>query len=137
MHVSTLARIFDAIGYPNPEDPEGGVGPWGPYASKLYWALLNPQPLPPKLGGRRIFGPQPDPWRSLAVSAIVADRLVGMVRVAEGFHVERDAVVSQIEQFVMRSVPTRLARDGRSRGPVHGRSEPAIPRRTSLCSPPT
>lgn len=47
VQVGTLARIFDQLGYPNPDDDDDW-GPWGPVVSGIDWVALNPQPLPPK-----------------------------------------------------------------------------------------
>lgn len=51
VQVGTLARIFDQLGYPNPDDDDDW-GPWGPVVSGIDWVALNPQPLPPKFQTR-------------------------------------------------------------------------------------
>jgi hypothetical protein len=62
---SAFARLLDSIFYPNPDDsgsPRGPFGPFGPGGpvSRLLWAALNPQPLPPG----------PDPYSDLAWVAL-------------------------------------------------------------------
>lgn len=61
----SLVRLLDELGYPDPDDADGGWGPIGPVVRGINWAALNPQPLPPRwvIDMLRRFGPQPDPWR--------------------------------------------------------------------------
>jgi hypothetical protein len=104
--------------YPNPDDPGDMSSPWGPYGpigplvswfvSRVSWALLNPQPLPPE--------PPPDlwkftapiavPWRAALLARMVIDRVVAeyqFVEVAagagtsEGAH---DGVRLRISEFI-------------------------------------
>lgn len=65
LQVKSIARLLDALGYPNPDDPDGNWGPIGPVVRGISWAALNPQPLPPRWAVEIIkqFGPLPDPWR--------------------------------------------------------------------------
>ena len=62
---SGFARLLDSIFFPNPDDSGSPHGPFGPYGpggpvSRLLWAALNPQPLPPG----------PDPYSALAWVAL-------------------------------------------------------------------
>ena len=73
---SMLVKLFDGLGYPNPDDPGDPNNPWGPYGPHgpiihgWGWAWLNPQPLPPREGG-----PQPEPWRAGLFARMVIDRM--------------------------------------------------------------
>lgn len=123
-YVVTKAALLDLLNWaalPNPDDPDS---PIGPYSSDLSWALLNPQPLPPKEGPfpdpwRRLLwvllnpqplppkqGSQPDPWRSAFQARMVIDQAVGLYRAAEmqvsGVDTERayEAARMSISEFV-------------------------------------
>ena len=126
LQVKSIARLLDSLGYPDPDDPDGGWGPIGPVVRGLAWAALNPQPLPPRwaieiLKGfgphpdpwkdkkgpqpdpwRFKEGPSPDPWRGALLARFEIDRIVSLSRVLEvvGGERGREVVSRQIAEFV-------------------------------------
>jgi hypothetical protein len=91
LQVKSIARLLDSLGYPDPEDTDGGWGPIGPVVRGLTWAALNPQPLPPRglVDNVKRFGPQPDPWRSALLARVEIDRMLGLARMLEALGGER------------------------------------------------
>jgi hypothetical protein len=85
---TAFVKLLDAL-YPRDDDP----GPWGPAGpvirwtlGDLSWALLNPQPLPPRTGASHDpwrLGPQPDPWRLAVLARTLIDRVVTQYQFAE------------------------------------------------------
>jgi hypothetical protein len=123
LQVKSLARLLDALGYPNPDDPDGDWGPIGPVVRGLSWVALNPQPLPPRWVAEILkqFGPHPDPWRegpgpqpwkgkagpvpdpwkSALIARAEIDRVVGLARMVEAVGGERQGVVRrQLAEFL-------------------------------------
>lgn len=106
LSVSSLSKLLESLGYPNPEDDDGPWGPIGPVSKNFSWVALNPQPLPPKwmeqvvgrmgpfpqpwreepdpLPWRGKAGPTPNPWMATMIARLTIDRIVGMAQFAEG-----------------------------------------------------
>lgn len=110
-----LARLLDELGYPDPDDADGGWGPIGPVVRGLAWAALNPQPLPPRwvieiLKGfglhpdprREKEGPSPDPWKGALLARVEIDRVVGLAQMAEAVSGEqgREVVRRRLAEMV-------------------------------------
>lgn len=89
---SAFARLLDSIFYPNPEDPDSPHGPGGP-VSRLLWAALNPQPLPPVASlysdlawvalNPQPLPPEPDPYRAAFAARAVITRAATQADFAE------------------------------------------------------
>jgi hypothetical protein len=116
---TALVSLVDAF---LPRDD--GTEPWGPgtpvILNWLSWILLNPQPLPPKIGPspdpwlagpvpdpwNRGAGLQPDPWRSFALVRLVTERAISHYQFAEltlntgQLEKATDVVGMQIHRFV-------------------------------------
>ena len=114
LQVKSIARLLDALGYPNPDDPDGDWGPIGPVVHGISWVALNPQPLPPRwvVGIIKQFGPHadqwtegpgpqpwkkpgpvPDPWKGALLARVEIDRMVVLARMVEAVGGERQGVV--------------------------------------------
>jgi hypothetical protein len=124
VQVGTLARIFDQLGYPNPDDDDDW-GPWGPVVSVLDRVGLNPQPLPPKFmtkitnratiqstqRGRKtspaeqiteaIQVPTVQPMRSALLARATLDRIFGVAQLAQGGGKQQtETVRTQLNEIV-------------------------------------
>ena len=95
---SAFASLLNSVFYPNPDDsgdPHGPFGPNGPGGpiSRLLWAALNPQPLPPgpdpysELAWVALnpqpLPPGPDPYRSAYAARAVITRAAAQAEFVE------------------------------------------------------
>ena len=92
---SAFARLLDNIFYPNPDDSDSPHGPFGPAGpvSRLLWAALNPQPLPPVASpysdlawvalNPQPLPPEPDPYRAAFAARAVITRAAAQADFAE------------------------------------------------------
>ena len=89
LNVSKLAltRLVGDVLFPNPDDPGtpyhswGPFGPHGPQVSQAFWAMLNPQPIPPGTSERQSPG-EPTPWLATLGARTLIDRALAMVKFA-------------------------------------------------------
>ncbi len=96
---SAFASLLNSVFYPNPDDSGNPGGPFGPYGpggpvSRLLWAALNPQPLPPGPGdpysklawvalNPQPLPPEPDPYRAALAARAVITRAATQADFAE------------------------------------------------------
>ncbi len=96
---SAFASLLNSVFYPNPDDSGDPHGPFGPYGpggpvSRLLWAALNPQPLPPGPGdpyaelawvalNPQPLPPGPDPYRAALAARAVITRAATQADFAE------------------------------------------------------
>ena len=115
LQVKSIARLLDALGYPDPDDADGDWGPIGPVVRGLTWAALNPQPLPPRWVVEIIkqfgplpdpwkekAGPHPDPWKGALLARFEIDRMVGLARMVEAVDGNRrqDGIRRQLAEII-------------------------------------
>ncbi len=97
---SALASLLNSVFFPNPDDSGNPGGPFGPYGpggpvSRLLWAALNPQPLPPGPGdpyfsdlawvalNPQPLPPGPDPYHAALAARAVITRAATQVDFAQ------------------------------------------------------
>ncbi|HEX4667614.1 MAG TPA: hypothetical protein VH207_13540 [Chthoniobacterales bacterium] len=96
---SAFAGLLNSLFYPNPDDSGNPGGPFGPYGpggpvSRLLWAALNPQPLPPGPGdpyselawvalNPQPLPPGPDPYRSAFAARAVITRAAAQAEITD------------------------------------------------------
>lgn len=105
---AALVSLLDGVLYPNPDDP-GPYGPIGPIIHwafrDLSWALLNPQPLPPRFEPDPVpwrIEPNPDPWRLAVLARTLIDRVVTQYQFAEvmGVKGQSEKAIGAVQSYI-------------------------------------
>lgn len=114
---AALVRLFGFN--PNPDDPTEPHGPGGPVVrntilDRIAWALLNPQPLPPRSAAVSRIGTMPDPWRSARLARAVIDQATREMQIADiagraeqGSQSAQRGIAEFIDDFCGTRVPGR------------------------------